>query len=582
MNTAVDGRTSRGPYPAEEVLARAFARGAEADLTGGTGGTGGAGVAADPGDPGAAGARTVRAVVVAALLRGDTAATATITAPGGGARALRLRGALVTGRLDLSGGGVAPEVLRIHFEDCVFDAPLVCSDAALPGLVLRDCRIPAVDADRIRVQGPLELRGCVVPGGVRMERARAETDVLLTGNVLGPGPDGQALAGAGLTAAGLLDLAGTRTSGVVSLAGARLTGPVRLDDAEVRVPGADALVLDRSVLGDRLLARRLVVEGGLRMFNADVAGSVQLTGARLTHPAGIALGASGATVRGAVWCSAPFTASGEVRLTGAELRTRLDLTGARLGHPGGLPALRLDRMAASDVALRGLHVSCGSVSAAGIHVRDTLDLRVDRVDELDLAQGTAGVLLDDPDHWPARTGLAGLTYRSLHPVLPAADRLAWLARDPSGEAATQPYAQLAQHYTALGRPLDARRVRYAAQRRHRAGLSGAARWWEGVLQVTVGYGFRPWRALGWLAALVVLGTVVFGNVPPTALEPEKAPRFQAAAYTLDLLLPLVSLGQDSAFQPVGATQWFGYALVGVGWVLASAVALGLGRSLSGS
>ncbi|MFG2486095.1 hypothetical protein ACGFSI_25495 [Streptomyces virginiae] len=564
MNTPAAERTSSDPYPAETVLEQAFADGARADLRGAA----------------STAARTVRAAALTALLRG-------VRRPGtaagrDGAPALRLRGARVVGRLDLTGGGVAPEILRIRFEDCEFDEPLVCADALLPGLALARCRLPAVHADRIRVQGPLELLGCTIPGGVRLERARAETDVVLTGSTWGPAADGRALAAEGMVVSGALDLAGTAASGTVFLAGIRVAGPVRLDDAAVRAPGGDALVLDRSVLGDRLQARRLVVDGALRMFNADVAGSVQLTGARLTHPDGIALGASGATVRGAVWCTAPFTAAGEVRLTGAELRTRLDLSGARIGHPGGLKALALDRLSASDVSLHGLTVTRGTVSAAGIHVRDTLDLRVERADELNLDQGTVGVLLDGPAHWPARAGLAGLSYRALHPVLPAAERLRWLARDPSAEATAQPYEQLAQHYTALGRPLDARKVRYAAQRRHRAALSGPIRWWEGVLQVTVGYGFRPWRALGWLAALVVLGTVVFGSVPPTALEPEKAPRFQAAAYTLDLLLPLVNLGQETAFQPVGATQWFGYALVGIGWVLASAVGLGLGRSLSGS
>ncbi|MFG2336481.1 oxidoreductase [Streptomyces yangpuensis] len=563
MNTLPAARTSCDPYPAETVLEQAFAAGARADLRGET----------------SAAARTVRAAALAALLRGARGPAA---AAGRATPALWLRGARVIGRLDLTGGGVAPEILRIRFEECEFDEPLVCTDAVLPGLALTGCRAPAIEADRIRVQGPLELRRCTVPAGVRLERARAETDVLLTGSTLGPGPEGRALAAEGLAVGGALDLSGTVASGAVYLAGVRVAGPVRLDDADVRAPGGDALTLDRAVLGDRLLARRLVVEGGLRMFNADVAGSVRLTGARLSHPGGIALGASGATVRGALWCTAPFTASGEVRLTGAELRTRLDLSGARIGHPGALTALSLDRLSASDVCLRGLTVTRGTVTAEGIHVRDTLDLRIDRADELKVDQGTVGVLLDGPTHWPARAGLAGLSYRALHPVLPAAERLRWLARDPSAEAAAQPYEQLAQHYTALGRPLDARKVRFAAQRRHRAALSGPARWWEGVLQATVGYGFRPWRALGWLAALVVLGAVVFGAVPPTALEPEKAPRFHAAAYTLDLLLPLVNLGQETAYQPGGATTWFGYALVGIGWVLASAVALGLGRSLSRS
>ncbi|MFG2617227.1 oxidoreductase [Streptomyces sp. NPDC048507] len=560
MNTPAVARLPGVAHPAEIRLWEAFAEGAPLDLAG------------EP-DPAA---RTVRAGVIALLLRGGRGPAAAGDAP-----ALRLRGARVAGRLDLAGVAVGPEVTEIRFDGCAFDAPMTWTGALLPGLALVGCRVPALDADRIRVQGPLEVRHCEIPGGVRLERGRAETDVVLTGSRLGPGPDGAALAAEGLTVGGALDLdQGLRAAGAVRLAGTRVAGRVCLDGAEVRAPGGDALVLDRSVLGDRLLARRLVVEGALRMFNADVAGSVQLTGARLDHPDGIALGASGASVRGAFWCSAPFTARGEVRLTGAELRTRLDLTGARLEHPGGRTALSLDRLTASDVGARGLVVARGTVSAVGAHVRDTLDLRGIRVPAIDLAQSRVGVLLDDPDGWPPRAGLGGLTYTSLHPVLPAAERLRWLERDPEDGSAAQAYEQLAQHYTGLGRPTDSRLVRYAARRRRRRSLTGLARAANTVLELTVGYGFRPWRALGWLVALVALGTAVFTVAGPTPLDPGKAPRFHAAAYTMDLLLPLVDLGQASAYQAGGATQWLSYALIGVGWVLASAVALGVGRALS--
>jgi hypothetical protein len=47
-------------------------------------------------------------------------------------------------------------------------------------------------------------------------------------------------------------------------------------------------------------------------------------------------------------------------------------------------------------------------------------------------------------------------------------------------------------------------------------------------------------------------------------------------YTLDLLLPIIDLGQERAFQPVG---WLAYVLILAGWLLATTIAAGLTRSL---
>jgi hypothetical protein len=50
-------------------------------------------------------------------------------------------------------------------------------------------------------------------------------------------------------------------------------------------------------------------------------------------------------------------------------------------------------------------------------------------------------------------------------------------------------------------------------------------------------------------------------------------------YTLDVLLPIVDFGQQSAFTPRGAQQWLGYVLIAAGWILATTVAAGIARTL---
>ncbi|MBO2447061.1 hypothetical protein J4573_08165 [Actinomadura barringtoniae] len=52
------------------------------------------------------------------------------------------------------------------------------------------------------------------------------------------------------------------------------------------------------------------------------------------------------------------------------------------------------------------------------------------------------------------------------------------------------------------------------------------------------------------------------------------------SYTLDLLIPLVDLGQEHAYNPTGGFQWLSYALVASGWILVSVIAAAVARVLS--
>nr|BFE71441.1 hypothetical protein GCM10020092_047420 [Actinoplanes digitatis] len=179
---------------------------------------------------------------------------------------------------------------------------------------------------------------------------------------------------------------------------------------------------------------------------------------------------------------------------------------------------------------------------------------------MDLRHARVGELRDDPDTWPERLDLNGLTYEILEPQLGAARRVDWLARDPDSHH-RQPYEQLAAVLRGQGRGDQARLLLLARQRRDTARGSGFTRAWGLLQDATVGYGYRPQRAAALFAALLVVGTVVFGLHPPAAAEPPKAPPFNALVYTLDLLLPIVDFGQQNAFVPRGAYQWISYVFI---------------------
>jgi hypothetical protein len=190
---------------------------------------------------------------------------------------------------------------------------------------------------------------------------------------------------------------------------------------------------------------------------------------------------------------------------------------------------------------------------------------------LDLADARANGLWDDASSWPApgNLTLSGFQYGSFEGDSPAdaKSRLAWLALQPPGFHA-QPYAELAKALMAGGETDDAVTVAIAQRvaLRREGRLSMLERAWNALLQVTIGYGFVPLRALWWILGFVVLGTVLFGwgyalrAVSPTeeaAFEsfmqsgttPPHYPRFNAFVYSLENFLPVVDLYQGEYWRP---------------------------------
>jgi hypothetical protein len=52
-------------------------------------------------------------------------------------------------------------------------------------------------------------------------------------------------------------------------------------------------------------------------------------------------------------------------------------------------------------------------------------------------------------------------------------------------------------------------------------------------------------------------------------------QFNAPIYTLDVLLPIISLGQQDSWQPTGIALSVYWALIILGWLLTSALIAGL-------
>ena len=78
----------------------------------------------------------------------------------------------------------------------------------------------------------------------------------------------------------------------------------------------------------------------------------------------------------------------------------------------------------------------------------------------------------------------------------------------------------------------------------------------------------------------VAGWLVFTARQPVPVGPGPHPAFNAALYTLDVLIPAPALGQASDFDPQGATLAVAAGLHILGWLLAITVIAAISRSFS--
>jgi hypothetical protein len=298
------------------------------------------------------------------------------------------------------------------------------------------------------------------------------------------------------------------------------------------------------------------VHGEIRLNGATVAGSVNLNDARLSHPGDIVLDAQTLVVEGDVHLRRAHT-FGWIGLRGARIAGRLDFSYAHLSNPGDA-ALRANSFTIGELWLR-----------KGPPIQGTLSLRRAQIDDLFL----------EPEVVPEEVQFNKLVYTSLTPQEPAERRLPMLERDREGYV-PHAYEQVTAAYRRIGDDRAARLVQLAKQRRHRATLAWYGRLWGHVQDATVGYGFRPLRAAVWLLSLLAVGSIAYAGHHPPALKAGEAPHFNPVFYTLDLLLPVISFGQEGAFAPRGWYQSLSYALVIAGWILATTVFAGVTRTVN--
>jgi hypothetical protein len=458
-------------------------------------------------------------------------------------KGVRVSGAWVTGILDLEGCRIPRD---IGLKDCRFEASPILRSAIIDNLFLDGSVLPGLQADRLEARGCISIRGATVSGEMKFSGARIGASFEADGvSITTPGTI--ALDAGSLEVRGGILLRGANVQGGVNLSAVRLGGDVNAVGGRIERPGEVALNGDAIVAGGDLVLRGATIVGESRLLGARFRGDIDCSSASLSQPGGYALRLNHAAIDGAFFLR-----------QGASIEGMLDLTATTIG------AIDDDQESwpqTGDLLLN--RCQYGAIIGGPVDAASRLDW---------LSRQT-------PERWKADF---------------------W----------PQPYEQLSTVLGEMGHEEDARAVLIAKERLQRRARRARSRnpalrtglaIRDGILAITVRYGRQPLLALLWLILFWAMGTGVFafaqrnGAIKPNspvilrslewtmcALEqtesrympsssqtfpgraltgqnqlscfrdqPEASsyPEFNSVMYSLDVLLPVLSIGQKEYWRP---------------------------------
>ena len=395
------------------------------------------------------------------------------------------------------------------------------------GAQLRNDSGPAVQADNLQLDQDLFLTGGFTAvgagddGSVVLRGAHIGGQLSCIGakliNDSGPalGADGvqvsQSVYLGGFTATGAGD------HGAVNLRGARIDGNLECDGAVLRNDSGPAMHADNLYLSqDMLLNGGFTAigsgeDGAVRLSGARIGGNLGCYGAMLRNESGPGLRAFRLQVDGDMYLTGGFTATGSrdrgaVRLTSARIGGSLDCSGAELRNDSGPALLAYGMQVGQDIYLTR------KFTAISGGKREVINLRTTRVGG---AFDFEPQRLEHTDDSCKRLRVDGLTYTGVPgpdsgSASKSGNRWRELLRYGTPAYTAQPYQQLAAGYRALGDDHQARQT-LIAQRNDQLARTDTGRWerlWGRITQLTLGYGYQPWRALLFLAAVIVVSCVL--------------------------------------------------------------------------
>jgi len=467
-------------------------------------------------------------------------------------------------------------------------------------LVVVDCSFEnpggeALNAEGVRCRGDVMLSSDFsAQGTVNFMSAEVQRNFDCSGATLSA-PNGDALIADGLRAE-IVELgSGFSAQGQVRFVGARVRA-LQCTDGTFDGNGGCALLAPQLKCETGItLAGNFRAIGEVQLGDSVVSGSVDLRGGQFeARQSEFAIDAHGLSCRGRMYLGGGFKATGTVKILRATIDGGLDCRGGRFESVGGHALIADGLSCRGDVLLSEGFVAVGQVRLVGGSVSGALQLkdgeiknegdcallligsRFERalflIGKIDGGLNLAAVRTQHfewlRESWPTETTeLGGFEYTTFDGS-ELSESIAWLNRaEFSGHA----YEVMAAAYRSSGETGAATKVLMARESRRVRGCgeslgSRTLLWLKGV---TIGYGYRPMRAVLLLVILEGIGTTVFyfnqriGHIVPRDLVSrgatgEKATgsvdyrSFHPLVYSLDTLIPVVDLGMESRWEPLRA------------------------------
>lgn len=441
------------------------------------------------------------------------------------------------------------------------------SDLSLSGqfsavqAVANDLGGVALNLDRASIEGGAFLDELTATGEVRALSAKVGAQLSFNEATFS-NTDRPALNFDGAYIDGGAFFSGISVEGEIRALHTTITKQFVLNDATLHNPGEHALSLDGASIGGDAFLDNISVNGTARAPRITITGELLLNDVKLHSPDGLALNLEGSRIS-AVRLT-PTSIAGYVQIGAAEIG-ELVLESSR-----DAPVPLVFRVNAPNLTTKWL-VLGGRLAGA------RWNLARASIDRLELRE-PSGVTLAGVEGW--RVG-------SVHGALQHERRVArnlldTVPRESNRQFASGPWREFADAIERGGRSDIARGVRVAAA--HRGALAGA-RWSVGfrlLYGALVGYGYRPWYTVIWLAGLYLFVLCVLHLLNPQLIPQDGAAsaiangaEYRDYLFALDLSLPIAATGQSTLWMLTGPT-WMLILFAAVKAVSWALVALLLG------
>lgn len=305
---------------------------------------------------------TIDATIIRRVLLGESAMS-----PVG----VRLRNFRVAGQLDLDDTNIQSPLI---FESCSFDSDFSIARATALLIVLKNCKLPELNAERlalrhdllldgtaigkvglrsIQMKGNLSLAGVASVAAVDLRSSAVEGDVrfdkethlsgglvlrdsciggqLILAGTFGSTEDRVALEATEVTVGRSVSASGLKTCGSAIFDGAHIAGTLNFANSRLEAKGGVSFSGNGLKVDGDVKFIRSTMNGMLRVMDASIGGILHMAGATLQRTEGASFNGQGMTVGGNVFMRDNFTSASKIVLRGAEIKGVLNVGGACIG-----------------------------------------------------------------------------------------------------------------------------------------------------------------------------------------------------------------------------------------------------------